>query len=69
VDINSFDTTEVREIGGEWLCMQAIEELGVSKLFTEKLKFSDKECQQAIGYLIGRLLYPGSDFKNIFIFE
>jgi len=64
VDLNSFDTTESKNIGGEWLCFQAFEELGLSNLFLQTLKFSTKEYQQAINCLIGRLLYPGSDLRT-----
>ena len=64
VDLNSFDTVESTNIGGEWLCFQAFEEIGLSRLFSETLKFSTKEYQQAINCLIGRLLYPGSDLRT-----
>jgi len=63
VDINSFETLQVHEIGGEWLCYQAFEELGITKLLKEQLKFSEKDYQLATSYLTARLLYPGSDSK------
>ncbi len=64
VDLNSFDTKESNEIGGEWLCMQAFDEIGLTDLLQNKLKFSTKEYQQTINCLIGRLLYPGSDLRT-----
>lgn len=64
VDLNSFDTKDSNEIGGEWLCMQAFDEIGLTDLLLNKLKFSTKEYQQTINCLIGRLLYPGSDLRT-----
>src|SRR5665811_2292634 len=32
VDIDSVQQDEVREVGAEWLCLQAIEELGIASL-------------------------------------
>ncbi len=64
VDINSFDIKDCNEIGGEWLCWQAFDEIGLSDLLLNKLNFSTKEYQQAVNCLIGRLLYPGSDLRT-----
>jgi len=64
VDLNSFDTIESKNIGGEWLCFQAFDEMGLSKIFSDTLKYSSKEYQQAISCLTGRLLYPGSDNRT-----
>lgn len=63
VDVNSLNTMEASEIGGEWLCNQAFEEMGIQDIFLNKLHYSSKEYQHAIACLTGRLLYPGSDRK------
>ena len=64
VDLNSFDTLESKHIGGEWLCYQAYEQIGIHDLFLNKLKLSHREYQSAISCLTGRLLYPGSDLRT-----
>jgi transposase len=64
VDVNSFDIKECNEIGGEWLCWQAFDEIGLSDLLVNRLNFSTKEYQQAVNCLIGRMLYPGSDMRT-----
>lgn len=64
VDLNSFDVDDCKDIGAEWLCWQAFEEMGLSDLLLNKLNFSPKDYQQAVGCLIGRLLYPGSDLRT-----
>jgi transposase len=64
VDMNTFDNDESKNIGAEWLCKQAIDEIDLAGLLKDKLGFSDNKYALAMLALIGRLVYPGSDNKT-----
>ncbi len=63
IDINSVTHNEVREIGGEWLCKQAIEQLGLEG-YLEALGWKRKWIIRGMIYLIARAVYPASDRKT-----
>ena len=53
IDINSVTHNKVREIGGEWLCKQAIEQLGLEG-YLETLGWKRKWIIRGMIYLIAR---------------
>jgi transposase len=61
VDLNSFEMVEGKEIGGEWLCQQAFEELGLPGFLSEKLEFNKNITSLSLLSLMGRMLHPGSE--------
>jgi len=63
VDINSIEHDEVREIGAEWLCMQAIQELGIAALLASQ-NWNDEQINKALTLLISRAVYPASEHKT-----
>ena len=63
IDINTFETSEVREIGAEWLVFQAIQQLEVDKML-DKSGFDEKEIKTAIAHIIARSVYPASEHKT-----
>lgn len=63
IDINTFETSEVREIGAEWLAFQAIQQLEVDKMLDES-GFDEKEIKTAIAHIIARSVYPASEHKT-----
>lgn len=63
VDINSIEHDEVREAGTEWLCLQAIEELGIAALLASK-DWGQEAIGRALALLIGRAAYPASEHKT-----
>ncbi len=64
VDLNSLRHEEVREIGAEWLCKQAIEQLSVKQLLTQKCGFSEASSDMAMMHLTSRAVYPASERKT-----
>ncbi len=54
---------EVREIGGEWLCGQALEQLKL-KDFLINAGFSEEETRLAATQIIARAVYPSSELET-----
>lgn len=61
VDLNSFETIESKQIGGEWLCLQAFNELGLPTFLANQLGFNQNQVSVSLLALIGRLLHPASE--------
>jgi hypothetical protein len=64
VDINSFTSDSCLQIGGEYLCFQAFEELGLENFLRNDLQCDELQTKQALIALLGRLLFPGSELSN-----
>lgn len=64
VDLNSFETVDSKEIGGEWLCHQAFEELGLDGFISNHLGFNSNEVAISMLSLTGRMLYPASELRT-----
>jgi len=54
---------DVREIGGEWLCYQALEQLKLADFLTN-IDFSEEETRLAISQIIARAVYPASELET-----
>lgn len=65
IDVNSIETEEVREIGAEWLCYQAIQQLEISS-FLELQGWDKKSIQHALIHLISKAVYPCSENKSAY---
>ncbi len=63
IDLNSLSHDTVRELGSEWLCKQAIGQLGLSS-FLSTQGFNDEEVNLSISHLISRAVYPVSEHKT-----
>jgi hypothetical protein len=63
VDLNSIVTEDVREIGAEWLCYQAIKQLEISE-FLETQGWEKKQIDTALIHLISKAVYPASENKT-----
>lgn len=63
VDLNSIEHDEVREVGAEWLCLQAIEELKIADLLAEK-QWDKDTIATAVAHLVSRAVYPASEHKT-----
>lgn len=61
IDINSTDGKSAEQIGGEFLCSQAIDELGLEIFLKEKIKYTPSQIDNSMLALIGRLLHPSSE--------
>lgn len=63
VDINTIEHDEVREAGAEWLCLQAIEELGIAALLASQ-NWDKETINKALALLVSRAVYPASEHKT-----
>jgi len=61
VDLNSFASIESKEIGSEWLCYQAFEELELSNFLEDELAFNSNQSSMSLLSILGRLLHPSSE--------
>ena len=54
---------DVREIGSEWLCHQALEQLQLSD-YLSNIGFTEEETRLAITQIISRAVYPASELET-----
>ena len=64
VDLNSLKNKDVRDIGAEWLTVQAIKELAIEDFLASR-GWSSVNIQLAISHLISRAVYPASELKTV----
>lgn len=64
VKLDTFESITSHEIGGEWLCAQAIKELGLDDYLMRQLGWNFNETSVGMLGLLGRLLYPDSEKKT-----
>ena len=63
VDLNTVKHTDVREVGAEWLCKQAIDQLGIGD-FLERQGWSKTRTDAALSHLIVRTVYAPSEWAT-----
>ena len=63
IDINSVKNKDVREIGAENMCFQAIKQLGIQEFLKNK-SWSSERINLAITQIISRAVYPASELKT-----
>ncbi len=63
IDLNSIRNKDVREIGSEWLCFQALNQLRISA-FLEQQGWGDSDIRLALTHIISRAVYPASELKT-----
>ncbi|MDR2774436.1 MAG: hypothetical protein LBC19_06780, partial [Tannerella sp.] len=54
---------DVREIGSEWLCRQAPEQLQLPN-YLSNIGFSEEETRLAVTQIISRAVYPASELET-----
>ena len=64
VKLDTFESISSHEIGGEWLCTQAIKELGLDHYLGQQPDWNLNETSVGMLGLLGRLLYPDSEKKT-----
>jgi hypothetical protein len=64
VDVNTVKNKDAREIGGEWLCKQAFEQLKISD-FLRSANWPEQKIALATTHLISRAIYPASELKTV----
>ncbi len=63
IDVNSIRSKDIREIGAEWLCSQAVSQLHIST-FLEQQGWEDSDIRLALTHIISRAVYPASELKT-----
>jgi transposase len=63
IDMNSLKNKDVREVGAEWLCSQAIKQLGIDTFLGSK-GWGPDQVSLATAHLISRAVYPASELKT-----
>ena len=64
VDLSSLKNKDGREVGAEWLCKQAFEQLGIAQYLHSKGWGADK-VSLASTHIISRAVYPASELKTV----
>lgn len=68
VDVESMKHIDGRDVGAEWICLQAIRQLALDKLL-EKEGWSDSLIKATLSLLITRTIYSPSELKSLRIME
>ena len=68
VDVDTVKHTDAREVGAEWVCLQAIRELKLDK-FLKREGWSEVQINTAIAHLIVRTIYTPSELKTMSIMD
>ena len=64
VDINTAKNRDAREVGSEWLCKQAFDQLRISN-FLRTAQWPEEKINLAATHIISRTVYPASEFKTV----
>lgn len=64
VDMTSLKNTDAREVGAEWLCKQAFDQLGMSN-FLRNNGWTEERVSLAATHIISRAVYPASELKTV----
>lgn len=63
VDMLSLRNSDAREIGAEWLCKQAFDQLGIDN-FLRQEGWPEEKVSLASTHIISRAVYPASELKT-----
>ena len=64
VDVNTIKHTDARDVGAEWVCLQAIRELEIDKFLTQK-GWTEHKINTTLAHLITRTVYTPSELKSM----
>lgn len=64
IDTDSVKNEDVREIGSEWLCYQALEQLKLRE-YLQWRSWSEDDISTAMCHIISRAVYPASEHKTL----
>lgn len=64
VDMATLKNKDVREIGTEWLCKQAFEQLGIGN-FLRQQNWAEEKIALATTHIISRAVFPASELKTV----
>jgi len=64
VDVNTIKHTDARDVGAEWICLQAIRELEIDKFLAQK-GWTEHKINTTLAHLITRTIYTPSELKSM----
>jgi len=64
VNISSLKNKDAREIGAEWMCKQAFDQLWISD-FLNQQNWDKEKISLATTHIISRAVYPASELKTV----
>jgi hypothetical protein len=64
VNMSTIRNKDAREIGAEWLCKQAYDQLGIAKFLRES-DWNEEMISLATTHIISRAVYPASELKTV----
>lgn len=64
IKLATLKNKEAREIGAEWLCKQAFDQLGIEDLL-KRQNWDDENISLAATHIISRAIYPASELKTV----
>ena len=68
VDLNTLKNKDVREVGAEWMSLQAVRELGIDRYLASR-GWSDEDISLALSHIVSRAVYPASELKTVRFME
>jgi Transposase DDE domain len=63
VDTDSVKNKNIKEVGSEWLCLQALEQLDIPTFLAGK-DWSTEQIQLALTHIVSRATYPASELRT-----
>lgn len=63
VDVDTLKHKDAREVGAEWMCFQALEQLRVKELLSS-MGWQEEQIQLALTQIISRAVYPYSENRT-----
>ena len=63
IDMNTIENRDVRELGGEWMCLQTLRRLQIDKYLDDR-GWSVFERNLALAHIVCRAIYPASELKT-----
>ena len=63
IDITNIEHQEVKSVGAEQLAYAASNKLNITSILSQ-CGFNEKDINTALGTIIGRLVYPGSEVST-----
>jgi len=68
VDLKTLKNKNVREVGAEWLALQAVKQLGIDKYLANR-SWTDEDISLALSHIVSRTIYPASELKTVRFME
>jgi len=68
VDLNTLKNKDVREVGAEWMSLQAVRELGIDRYLASR-GWNDEDISLALSHIVSRAVYPASELKTVRFME